>query len=135
MSVESEFLTLLDGFVVAEGHKPDDGGWQGGPGASPFHAYVMVTFGSADTDGSLAVADSQRERWVLTTCVAATPEGVRVLSDAVIAAVSGQRIDTDERVTTAPISVERIGSVDRDDTVQPPVWMAVHEFRVDTVPV
>lgn len=134
MTVEESFLAFLTAFRTGDGEPPDDGGWQDGSGSSTFNAYVMVTFGPGFTDGSITDLDTQIEATVYTTCVAATAEGARNLASAVMDAVRGQRIDTGERVTTCPITIERVGAVDRDDTVQPPVWMAVHEFRVDTVP-
>lgn len=132
MTVEDAFLALLTPFRAGEGEPPVGGGWQKGHGTSTFQAYVMVTFGQGLTDGSITDLDTQVERSVYTSCVAATPEGARTLGDAVIDAVRHSRIDTGGRVTTSPITIEKVGSVDRDDTVQPPVWLVVHEFRVDT---
>lgn len=133
-TVETEFLALLDGFRVGEARKPDGAGWQGAPGASAFHNYVMVTFGQGLTDGTITTLDDQIEREHTTTCVSSTPEGCRILQDNVRAKLRHTRIDTGDRVTTAPITCERVGSVDRDDTVQPAVFIAVDVWRVDTVP-
>lgn len=133
-SVETAFLAFLSEFVVGESQRPTGGGWQGASGTSQFVNYVMVRFGAGPTDGSSADPDMQIEREVTTTCVAATAEGCRILAKNVAAAVRGQRISTESRVTTGPITIERYGAVDRDDTVSPSVFMAVHVCRVDTVP-
>lgn len=134
-SVEEAFAALLAGFVVGDGQKPAGGGWQGAPGTSEFVGYVFWRPGVGLADGTLAVADSHVERMFSVTCVGRTRSGASTLSKNVITAVSGQRIETESRVTTAPITVERWGPVDLDPTVQPSVFMAVHLFRVDTVPV
>lgn len=133
-SVEEAFLDLLDEFLVGDGEKPTGGGWQGAHGASEFRSYLMFHPGPGVTDGPSATPDSQVVREFSVTCVARDRAGASILAQRVADTVSGQRIETPTRVTSGPITIERWGSVDRDDTVQPPVWMAVHVFRVDTVP-
>lgn len=133
-TVDAAFVELLDGFLVGVARKPTNGGWQGAPGASTFAAYVMVTPGVGTPDGTITVADSQIDRDYQVTCVAATPDGASSVADAVAVAVSGQRITTDTRVTSRPISIRRYGPVEPDDTVQPAVFMVAHIFSVDTVP-
>lgn len=133
-SVEEAFLALLDEFLVGDGEAPAGGGWQGAHGTSQFTAYLMFHPGPGDTDGPSATPDSQIVREFSVTCVARDRTGASILADRVAAAVSGQRIQTPTRVTSGPITIERWGAVDRDDTVSPSVWMAVHVFRVDTVP-
>lgn len=134
-TVDAGVLALLGGFLVDVARKPDAGGWQGAPGASQFRNYVMLTPGPGETDGSLAVADYEVDRPYQTTCVAATADGASILAASVVTALSGQRIETATRVTTKPISLTRYGSIDPDDTVQPPVFMVAHIFSVVTVPV
>lgn len=134
-SIEDAFLALLAGFVVGDGEKPNDGGWQGAPGASPFTNYLIFSPGPGTTDGPLAHSDTNVDRDFMVTCVAATREGCSILAANVVAAVRGRNIVTGTRRTARPIALERWGAVDPDDTVQPRVFMAVHVFTVHTSPV
>lgn len=133
-SVDDAFIALLSGLRVGEGMMPAGGGWQGGHGTSPFRNYVMVVIGTGLTDGSITTLDDQVERENTTTCVSNTPEGCRILQEQVRSKLRQRRITTATRTTTAPITCVRVGPVERDDTVQPPVWIAVDVWRVDTVP-
>lgn len=132
--VDDAFTALIVDVPVAVSRKPAGGGWQAGHGTSTFRGYCVVHPGTGTADGSLADGDRQIDRDYQVTCVAATADGAARLADGVIAAVRGQRIATETRVTTKPVSVRRYGSVDTDDTVQPPVFMVAHIFSVVTVP-
>ena len=134
-SIETAFKALLGAFLVGDGAKPAGGGWQGAAGTSTFRNYVILKPGPGVTDGPLADPDSQIDRDFFVSCVASTSDGCAILASNVINAVRGARIATATRVTTGPITVDRWGSIDRDDTVQPSVFIATHVFRVDTVPV
>lgn len=134
-SIEQAFLDLLSGFLVGDGEAPAGGGWQGAPGTSPFTNYLIFKPGQGVTDGSLAHADANVDRDFMVTCVAATRDGCSILARNVVAAVQGRNLTTPTRRTSRPIVLERWGPVDRDDTVQPSVFMAVHVFGVHTTPV
>ena len=139
ISVDQAFIALLAGFRVNQGDKdPQDkttGGWQGAPGTSAFHNYLIVTPGHGLTDGTAAHLDADVEREYTVQCVAATATGAGILAANVATAVSGKTIKTASRQTRRPITVERWGKVDPDDTVQPRLYMVAHVFSVATTTV
>ena len=133
-TVDAAIKALLAGFRVGESGPPSDGGWQGAPGASAFRNYVMVAFQRSDVDGPLNLPNHEVDRRFTCTSVSATAEGARITNNNVVAALAGERVSTTARVSTRPITVERFGDVDPDDTVSPRVWFVVSEFSAPTVP-
>lgn len=130
-----EAILTDDGLLVGVAQKPSGGGWVDGRGTSGFVAYVMLTPDVGVTDGPLATPDSEVDRDYYVTCVAATYQGCQILADRVAGLLAGARVITPTRTTTGPITIERWGRIDRDETVQPHVFTCVHIARVNTVPI
>lgn len=133
-SVDTAIKALLSTFLVGESGKPSTGGWQGAAGTSAFKNYVMVSFAQSDVGGPLNVPNAEIDRRFYCTSVSNTAEGARITNNNVVAALANKRVSTATRVSTRPITVERFGDVDPDDTVTPRVWFVVSEFSAPTVP-
>lgn len=121
------------GLVVGDAADPTvPFGWQGTPGQSTFVPYVIVYPLDQDYDGSLGCPDTDSDLSWQATCVGAT----RDQCDWVRAKVADTLIGAS--LTVAGRSVPRIrplGGVGtrRDDSIQPPVFIATPRFGAVSV--
>lgn len=125
---------LIDaGLVVGDAADPDDPfGWQGVPGQSRFIPYAVVYPLDHLYDGSLGCPDTDSDLSWQVTCVGSTREQCDWVRAEVAAALIGQTL------TVAGRSVPRIrpdggAGTRRDDTVQPPVFIATPRFAAVSV--
>lgn len=121
------------GLPVGRGYKPDDGGWQGEPGASEFIGYVVLYPTPGLTDGDLCDPHSYLDYQVQATCVAATQEGAEAVADTVRAALIGARLTVTGR-SLYPFQPVSSSPASRDDGVAPPVHYAVEQFSCRSGP-
>ena len=134
--VEQAFTQLLTTADIraAVGAMPSGAGWQGAPGTSSFLVYAVVFPLTGPTDGPSSKADRDIFRRFQVTAIGPSTDSASFLGDRVLGAVSGKRITTTTRTTMQPVSIEEVGALDRDDTVQPSLWMVRHIFGVATTP-
>lgn len=113
-----------------------DWGWQGPrPGAGRFKPYVIVYPLSGGTfDGTLGCPDDDAELVWQVTCVGADRRQCEWTADKVNGALVGQRLDVAGRYVSR-LEQEMTGGARRDDTVQPPVFIAVPRFRASSAPI
>lgn len=110
-------------------------GWQGTPGESRFLPYGIVyplpggvfngTLGCPDDDASLI--------WQV-TCVGGTRSQCEWAADKVLEALVGHRLAVPGRSTARLWADMPGGGARRDDTVQPPVFIATPRFRAESRP-
>lgn len=126
-------LALLEssGVYVGDAQAPDGYGWAGTPGQSTFTPHMIAYPLSGSLDGTLGAPNEDGSIVVQVTCVGETREQCTWVVDQAVAALVGA--DLGHR-STQLITLEDFSGVVRDDTVQPPVFMAAPRFRVWTTP-
>lgn len=120
------------GIETGDGAPPFDNPWTGTPGKSTFRRYCFVTQLDNPTDGPLNDQHAILYGRYQITCVGATAQGARNYGEQVMQTLAGQTLTGDKWKTWRPIIVEEYGRVNRDETVQPAVYMVPHRFHVDT---
>lgn len=123
------------GLVTGDATDPDTAfGWQSTPGQSQFIPYVIVYPLLGGTfDGSLGCPDDDAELLWQATCVGSTRTQCEWVLDEVNDALVGQIVVVDSRAVKR-ISADVLGGARRDDTVQPPTFIATPRYRALSVP-
>lgn len=110
-------------------------GWQGTPGQSRFRAYyVLYPLPGGVFDGPLGCPDDDASLIWQVTCVGATARQCEAAVDRANSVLVGQPLTIPGRYVTRVQADMAGGGVRRDDTVQPPVFIATPRYRVDSVP-
>lgn len=122
------------GLVVGDAGDPEDEyGWPDIPGQSQFVPYVIVYPAERQNDGSLGCPDEDSEIEWTVTCVGSTREQCEWLHDKVDATLIGHVLTVADR--SLPRLWSPFGSFTRrDDTVQPPTYIATPRYRLVTTP-
>lgn len=125
---------LVDaGLVVGDGGNPTDPyGWQGAPGHSDFIPYAIVYPLTQDFDGSLGCPDTDSDFGWQVTCVGATRQQCDWVRNAVNEALIGQHLTVDGRVVHR-VRADGGAGTRRDDTTQPPLFIATPRFAALSV--
>lgn len=127
---DDAIVDLLEdaGIVVGDGTYPeDDYGWQGVPGQSNFVPYAIVYPLRQTFDGSLGCPDTDSElRWQI-TCVGRTREQCDWVLHRVDETLIGRSLTVSGR-SIPRIRADGGAGVRRDDTVQPPVFIATPQY-------
>ena len=130
---EAVLAALNTDILTGDGVAPSGGGWVDAPGRSEFTPYVVLHPTSGTFDGTLGAPDDDADlAWQL-TCVGETRKQAEWAADIALAAIIGQPL------TVAGRSVLRVRLTDtgvtrRDDTDQPPVWIATPRVAAYTTP-
>lgn len=123
------------GVAVGDGRKPDDAGWQGTPGASEFVTYCVLYPLNHLRDGpDASIADRHSDpqhRYQLTTVGIdrVTTEMAQDLAAAVL--LNGVALSITGRAHVQTIHETAVG-VTADETTNPPLFIGVDRYRVDT---
>lgn len=130
--VTTAVLAALEatGVVVGDAAPPDGYGWSTVAGQSTFTPHMILYPLTGRLDGMLAGAWDDGEFMYQVTCVGETREQCQWVVDKATGALVGQALD----VETILVTLDDMAGVVRDDTVQPPVFMAPPRFKVWTTP-
>lgn len=110
-------------------------GWQDTPGGSTFKAYYVVyPLPGGVFDGPLGCPDDDASLIFQVTCVGSTRPQCEAAADRALSLLVGQPLTIAGRYVTRVQADMAQGGARRDDTVQPPVFIATPRFRVDSVP-
>lgn len=122
------------GIPADAGTVPDGAGWQGAPGTSDFHAYLVLhSIPGGNVDGSLAYPDDDSD-WVWqVTAVGDTHALCEVAGDIARTALLTTLLDVEGRGTRR-VTIDTPDGARRDETVKPPVFMSGERYRVATTP-
>jgi hypothetical protein len=116
-------------------HGGEGWGWQGKPLESPFKKYCIVyPLPGGVFDGTLGCPDDDASLIWQVTCVGATRPQCEWVADKVNETLVGQPLTIPGRYVTRVQADMAGGGVRRDDTVQPPVFIATPRYRIDSVP-
>lgn len=137
----SAIVDALDGVVYTfDGGAPQNPGgqgwgWQGDPGDSKFKPYCIVfPLPGGIFDGPLGCPDDDASLIWQVTCVGRDRPQCESIADRVNATLIGQPLSIPGRFVTRVRADMAQGGARRDDTVQPPVFIATPIIRVDSVP-
>ena len=122
---------------VGDARKPAGAGWQGSPGGSQFVTYLVVYPIGSQRDGpdaSLADnADAPVNRFQV-NAVGRDRTSVETAADLAAAVLlNRQRFDIPDWDTVTMKHENSVG-VTVDETVSPPVFIAIDRYRLDTSP-
>lgn len=111
-------------------------GWQGQPGASVFRPYFVVyPLPGGYFDGTLGDPDNDASLIWQVTCVGATRAQCEAAADRANDVLIGQPLNVADRFICRVWADMAGGGARRDDTVQPPVFIATPRYRVDSTPI
>lgn len=123
-------LNDLPGVVGAHGW-----GWQGVPGQSTFKRYCGVyPLAGGEFHGPLGCPDDDASLTWQVTCVGATRAQCEATVDRVNELLIGQPLVVAGRHISRVWADMAGGGARRDDTVQPPVFIATPRYRVESTP-
>jgi hypothetical protein len=110
-------------------------GWQGDPGASKFMPYCIVyPLAGGVFDGPLGCPDDDASLTWQVTCVGATRAQCEWAADKANEILIGQPLTVAGRFISRVWADMAGGGARRDDTVQPPVFIATPRYRVESTP-
>jgi hypothetical protein len=113
----------------------DGWGWQGDPGTSTFKPYFVVyPLPGGIFDGTLGCPDDDASLIYQVTCVGATRPQCEAAADRANSVLIGQTLTVPGRFIYRVWADMAGGGVRRDDTVQPPVFIATPRYRVESTP-
>jgi len=119
--------------VVGDGGDPTEAfGWQGTPGGSQFVPYVIVHPLVQTFDGGLGCPDVDSDLGWQVTCVGATREQCDWVRHEVNTALIGQALTVTGRSVTR-VRADGGAGTRRDDTTQPPLFIATPRFAALSV--
>lgn len=130
------FVALVQsaGVVVGDATAPTvDHGWAGTPGQSDFVPYCIVYPLTQGFDGSLGCPDVDSTLAWQVTCVGSTREQCDWVKGKVDSVVVGAQLVVNSRFVPR-IYAEGGTGTRRDDTVQPPVFIATPRYTAMTFP-
>ncbi|HEY8544681.1 MAG TPA: hypothetical protein VIL36_06525 [Acidimicrobiales bacterium] len=128
-----------DLFVFDGGYPTEPGGkgwgWQGTPGLSTFKPYgIVIPLTGGIFDGTLGCPDDDASLIWQVTCVGATRSQCEATVDRVNVILIGQQLTVPGRHISRVWADMAGGGARRDDTVQPPVFIATPRYRVESTP-
>lgn len=110
-------------------------GWQGVPGGSKFKAYCVVyPLAGGVFDGPIGCPDDDASLTWQVTCVGATRSQCEAAADRANEVLIGQPLVVNGRHISRVWADMAGGGTRRDDTVQPPVFIATPRYRVESSP-
>ena len=110
-------------------------GWQGDPGSSKFKPYYVVyPLPGGVFDGTLGCPDDDASLIWQVTCIGATARQCEAAVDRANSVLIGQPLTIAGRFVCRVWADMAGGGVRRDDTVQPPVFIATPRYRIDSTP-
>lgn len=111
-------------------------GWQGEPGTSTFRPYyVLYPLPGGYFDGTLGCPDNDASLIWQVTCVGATRPQCEAAVDRANDVLVGQPLTVADRFIARVWADMAGGGARRDDTVQPPVYIATPRYRVESTPI
>lgn len=126
-------LVASAGVVVGDATAPTvDHGWVGTPGQSNFVPYCVVYPLMQGFDGSLGSPDNDSTLAWQVTCVGSTREQCDWVKAKVDSVVIGAQLDVAGRFVPR-VYAEGGAGTRRDDTVQPPVFIATPRYTATSV--
>jgi hypothetical protein len=113
----------------------DGWGWQGVPGTAKFKPYrVVYPLAGGMFDGPLGCPDDDASLTWQVTCVGATRSQCEWVADETNEILIGQPLTVAGRFISRVWADMAGGGARRDDTVQPPVFIATPRYRVESTP-
>lgn len=133
LDADPDFFTFDAGLPQEPGGK--GWGWQGTPGGSAFKPYVGVfPLPGGVFDGTLGCPDDDASLIWQVTCVGATRAQCEATVDRVNSILIGQPLTVPDRWISRVWADMAGGGARRDDTVQPPVFIATPRYRAESSP-
>jgi len=133
---EAVLAALTAAGITADcGQAPDGGGWQGEPGRSNFIGYAVVHPTPGTPDGNVSEPLEYLDYRAQINCYGATSWQAARLADRVKTVLVGRRLQVPGRATY-PVT-QPAGSAPpllRDDSLTPPLYMAVVEITIRSQP-
>lgn len=119
--------------LVGRSGKPSGGGWSGNPGTSTYVRYAVVYPSPGVPDGNEAEPLEYLNYSAQINVFGVSHAQAEAASDAVRAALIGQRLAVAGR-STYPVQTPGGPNIIRDDSVPPPIFMAVVEIAFRSQP-
>lgn len=133
----AKLIATMSATTVGDAKKPSGGGWPPGtvPGQSIFVPYAILYPLTPEFDGTLAATQDDAEITYQVTCVGSTREQAEWVADKAIVAFVGQTVTITGRSLVRAMQLsDGGGGIRRDDTVQPPLFIATPRFSLWTTP-
>lgn len=122
------------GLLAGDGTAPPGGGWQGVTGQSDFVPYVVVhSIAGGVEDGTLADPWADTEWYWQVTAVGSTRAQAEWAGDKTRIALLSTPVAISGR-STLQVRIDVAAGAQRDDTVQPPVWVNQERYALLTAP-
>lgn len=136
-ALEPEFKTFDAGMPDLDINPGGRGwGWQGEPGASTFKPYcIVIPLTGGTFDGPLGCPDNDASLIWQVTCVGANRPQCESIVDRVNDVLIGQPMTVSNRFIARVWADMAGGGARRDDTVQPPVFIATPRYRIESTPI
>ncbi len=119
--------------LVGRGRKPDGAGWQGNPGTSAYVRYAVVYPFGPTPDGNVSEPLEYLDYKAQINVFGATETQAEDAADDVRAALIGRRLAVAGR-STYPVQTPGGPPARRDESVTPPVYLAVVEIEFRSQP-
>lgn len=120
------------GMRVGDGIEPTGGGWTGAAGQSTFNGYVVVhPLPGGDVDGTIVASFADAAPLYQLSTFGASRGQAEFLADQARAVMLTAAITLSGR-KVAQMRIDMLGGSARVDGVQPPIWMGVERYRVQT---
>lgn len=119
--------------LVGRATKPSNAGWQGNPGTSSYVRYAVVHPSLGTPDGNVAEPLEYLNYSAQINVFGATETQAETAADAVRAALIGRRLTVASR-STYRVQTPGGPTVSKDESVAPPVYMAVVEIAFRSQP-
>lgn len=119
--------------LAGRGRKPDGAGWQGNPGTSNYVRYAVVYPFGPEPDGSVAEPLEYLNYQAQINVFGATENQAEDAADDVRAALIGRRLTVAGR-STYRVQTPGGPPIRRDESVTPPVYLAVVEIAFRSQP-
>lgn len=135
-ALDAELKTFDSGAPDVETPSPGEGwGWQGVPGQSKFKPYFVVyPLLGGMFDGTLGCPDDDASLIYQVTCVGRDRPQCEAAVDRANQVLIGQPLTVPGRFIYRVWADMAGGGARRDDTVQPPVFIATPRYRVESTP-
>jgi hypothetical protein len=135
-ALDGVLKTFDAGAPDGDGQPGMDGwGWQGVPGQSKFKPYYIVyPLPGGLFDGTLGCPDDDASLIWQVTAVGGNRPQCEAAVDRCNATLIGQPLAIPGRFVSRVWADMAGGGVRRDDTVQPPVFIATPRYRIDSTP-
>lgn len=121
--------------LVGDGEAPIGAGWQGTPGQSSFHGYVVVyPIFTSPGEGSMLYPESDTDAEYQVSTVGATRQQCEFVADLSRIIILGTPVAVSGRGVMRVLAVPGSAGALREDTGQPQLWVSRERYRLRTTP-